>query len=192
MCICRNYRRGRKIPARFKLNKGQETKMIRFTLIAVVLCLCVGCRERQLNPAGTLEIEAAIVYSLGGPQPVAAETFYLMTRDVAEIIKQVGIRGANEEELFSNLVLVRSLGSREGYKSVVTNFDQQVKRFSAYSVTTDFTGKARFTGLPVGQKFYLFGTTQTRSGHCVWNQEIVVAQGTTRLRLSQNNAVYAR
>lgn len=191
LLVCVNDLQGNKIPAEFTLTRGAVwIKMKIQALIVVLICFCCSCGSVQ-KPTGKLTIEAGIVYSLGGPQPVARETFYLLRRDVTKIIREVGIRGA-DDELFSNFVLVRSLANQEGYKTVIEKFDQQVKQATAYSAVTDFSGKAEFTGLPVGEQFYLFGITQTRGGHCIWNQKVNIKSGITQVIMDQKSAAYSR
>jgi hypothetical protein len=38
---------------------------------------------------GSLEIEAQIIYNLGGPQPIARQTFYLLDSDFASLTKSM-------------------------------------------------------------------------------------------------------
>lgn len=165
--------------------------MKRQALIVLAICVCIGCGKPQ-TPTGRLTIEAAVIYSLGGPQPVARETFYLLRRDPTEIVREAGTQGQDAEELFGNFFLVRSYMSFENDDIGKNKFNERIKQATAFSATTDFAGKTEFVNLPVGEQFHLFAITETRSGHCVWNQKLEIRPGLTHLMLDQKNAIYSR
>ena len=50
-------------------------------LIAIPLCILLLLFPSCSLFRGSLEIEAQIIYNMGGPQPVARQTFYLLDVD---------------------------------------------------------------------------------------------------------------
>ena len=159
--------------------------------IALFGVLSLGCKSAP-PLTGKLLIEAAIVYSLGGPQPVAREDFLLLKKDASEILREVGVTGDNPQNQMQNLtgsmVLVRfDKKAEERMNAVNAAIQSQV----AHKVMTGFDGKAQIDNLPVGSIFYVYAVTPTRgSGYCIWNLKTEIKAGDNHLILDQKNAVY--
>ncbi len=142
---------------------------------------------------GMLSIEAAIVYSYGGVQPVARTEFMLFVENpdvlLAEISKpDENGRQLNTTNLFGSVggnIYVNGRGD-EGQVAYKHLIQKRVQ-----SVTTDFTGKATFKPVIPGQ-YYIFGVTATRGGVAVWNIPIQIEIGENSLTVDQNNAVSIR
>lgn len=169
----------------------ERRKTLKLRVITLLLCIpiCAGCGKTSPQ-TGKLSIEAAIVYSYGGPQPVARETFYLLKRDGVEVLREIGLPGKDTQELFSNFFLARAYFSFEKSDPQGEKAIQALKSESAQSLTTDFAGKAEIEGLPVGQVLYIFAMVPTRRGHCVWNLRTEIKPGHNHLLLDQKNAIY--
>ncbi|MDQ3219604.1 MAG: hypothetical protein M3Q26_02505 [Acidobacteriota bacterium] len=55
------------------------------------------------------------------------------------------------------------------------------------SVTTDFSGKAKFAAVAAGT-YYLMGFGSTPRGFVIWNLKVALKAGETPIILDQNNA----
>lgn len=138
---------------------------------------------------GDVEIEAAIVYKVGGAQPVARTTFSLLNESFDSVVEEAGVGMAIEGmgAVDSYAFAARHPESHPGYADAVGIILRRHVRFTA---KTDFQGKGRFEKIPPG-RYWLFGITETRGGHAGWNIPVTVKPGTQRLILDGDNAATA-
>jgi len=133
--------------------KSKNTSMILATML-----LLLSSSSCSLD-RGMLEIEVQVIYSLGGPQPVARETFRLVDMD---------LRTLSEEE-------------REHWNLAALN------QHTVQSVQTDFQGKATFEDIVPGD-YWVLGSTKTRNGMpMAWNIKVTINRGKNKLVLSNDN-----
>lgn len=121
----------------------------------------------------TIPIEAAIVYSYGGAQPVARTEFYLLRKDFLELGKEIGF-----------LPVIDPLDAEaRGKSGNPARAGVQVERIKDYIVmkaTTDFSGKAQFENVPSGV-YYIVGYAETRKqdslydSYRIWNVRVDTA-----------------
>jgi hypothetical protein len=131
-------------------------------------------------------MKAAIVYKMGGAQPIARETFYLLDNDLEKILKDAGLQTGDSTSLAFMYGI--SLMSRNGYmKDFAEKAKAAVQPHIVKTVTTDFDGTAKFEGIGAGT-YYIVGATQTRGGFAVWNLKVEAGDSVV---LDQNNAVYS-
>lgn len=140
--------------------------------------------------SGNLAMQAGIVYRMGGPQPVARTQFYLLKRDLADILLGAGLRpdkNMNIVETFGFAARYQSLGNYGRFYQIAS---QAIQQNVVATVTTDFTGVGQFVSVPAGA-YYLMGYTQTRGGFALWNVPVAITTGQNSIVLDQNNAAIA-
>ncbi len=157
-----------------------------------------------------LKIEAKVIYTLGGPQPVARQKFYLVSIDPMELrgddpklrAKLDATAGKEKESLlFASAVLpllkkaIEEKKIQEGKEKVYLNsFESTKEAWSDYLVaetTTDFDGKGVFKDVPNGE-YWLIGQTETRAAFTLWDFKIKTPISEDKLLLDQNNALYSK
>lgn len=134
----------------------------------------------------TLNVKAAIIYKVGGAQPIARATFYLSKKDLETAAKNAGIKTSTSAA--SLWAFEESVNSQLGKKEI-SRFIQAFKPDIVSTATTDFNGDAKFESVPSGS-YYLIGIAPTRSGMAVWNLPIKITQ-TQTIMLDQSNAIVA-
>jgi hypothetical protein len=132
----------------------------------------------------TLKIEAGIVYSYGGTEPVARTTFGLLDVDpTPEIKKAPPSKMAGEFRLNVNNgweeMLFRCGSSMPEAMAIIESHLR-------YRMTTGFDGKGEFAGVKPG-KYWVFGATRMREGCAFWLLDVDLTKSGS-LTLDQNNA----
>ncbi len=156
------------------------------------------------NPLGTLEIQSAIIYKVGGVQPVANTTFHLLDKSAEEIIQSAGIKpkskefqglwnemkrtGRQPEKLSALFWFNNALVYPEMFGDYLPKAITEIKKHAVKSINTDLQGKAKFEGLERKQ-YFLFGSTETRGGSSIWNLPIEINDEKKSIILDQNNAL---
>ena len=143
----------------------------------------------------TLEIEAGLVFETG-PRPVAREKFYLLDVSLDDLVKRYKDATPKHKpltiEMFALYLTWIGVGDTDGrgerQRSLANAVLQDVRGHVVKEVTTDFGGRARFEGVPVGG-YYIFGTT-VRVGRAavVWNLPVELKPGANSTVLDQHNA----
>jgi len=136
------------------------------------------------SPSVTLKIEAGIVYSYGGTQPVARTTFGLLDADPTPEIKKAPLSKMGREF---------RLDVNNGWEEMLFRCGSTMPEAMAvieshirYRMTTGFDGKGEFTGVKPG-KYWVFGATRLREGCAFWLLDIDLTKSAS-LTLDQNNA----
>jgi hypothetical protein len=156
------------------------------SLALLVLFSFTSCKQAELKPIKrNLPIKAAIIYSLGGAQPVARENFYLLDKDAIQIWKEAGL--VKDEKM---LWLEFSIDRLYADEKKSSKFGQAINPHIVNTTTTDFEGNAMFENVPEGS-YYIYGVTETRGGIAVWSYKISTNENKAVL-LDNKNAVYAR
>jgi hypothetical protein len=136
------------------------------------------------EPIASLSLEAALVYSYGGVQPVAREKFYLLDDDLNKILSKAGVKARE------GLSPSHSLGFAVAYPEVEAETLRKslaaIRPHILYTLTTDFQGKGKFEGVKVNS-YYLFGVTKTRRAFALWNMKLNVKEGQNEIVLDGNN-----
>lgn len=156
-------------------------KNIKSYLLLITIAVISACNSVSTpapEPKGTLHIETAIIYAIGGVQPVAREDFYLLDTDLISILKQVE-PNRKEDELLGNLGLAYKLHNAEKHFAAI-------QQHAKYKVTTDLQGKAQFQNVEPNT-YYLYGITSTRSGAAIWNLKTTVKAGQNSEILDSKN-----
>lgn len=137
---------------------------------------------------GTLNLEAGLIYKMGGVQPVARSEFYLLDEDPSSLMTAAGLR----PEGVMGVLDVFSLAVRYDRRRTPA-FAEAVRSINAHTkhtVTTDFNGRAQFTDVAPG-RYYLFGSATTRRGYAIWSIPVDIRAGSNSVTLDQNNAATA-
>lgn len=142
------------------------------------------------KPVATLQVEAGIVYAVGGVQPVAKEKVYLL---IADPMKAGNDNGSVDGSLlYRQLTSPGSQGKMDN-REFALSFLKTAKVWSPLiraTSTTDFQGKASFPPLAPATYWILF-IAPTRSGVAMWSLPITLELGENRILLSQDNALFA-
>jgi hypothetical protein len=157
----------------------------RLLTVLILIAFSIACSSEGPDGAApkkelTIKIKAAIVYKMGGPQPVARTTFYLTKESLISLARKAG---KNED--------IGVLGAMANYETQLEGSSKTIEGFvkpaALSTVTTDFEGNASFKNLAPGT-YYLIGVAQTRSGVAIWNTP--VAPGDETILIDQHNAAY--
>lgn len=167
------------------------------TLLLLALC----CLSSAACSRASLNLEAQIVYSMGGPQPVARQTFYLLDADLKEIprLKSKDVKAEDKTAIQSMAALIALLYVAESGKDLQKKTAAEAfynsKPFWESNIVqiaeTDFKGEAAFENLQPGD-YWVVGIVETRSGLAFWNYKVTVKPGENKVLLDQNNALYAK
>lgn len=158
---------------------------------------------------GSFTIDAKIVYNLGGPQPVARQTFYLLDTDALSLtgddpkyratMNQLEGDAKTEIQLAAVLYLMFQKSLKEGFdeekgKALIPGWVRSKSFWEGHIVQTaqtDFNGHAEFSGIRPGV-YWLTGMAETRAAFAFWNLKLEIGRGQGNLILDQNNAVYSK
>jgi hypothetical protein len=130
---------------------------------------------------GTVVVDAKISTKTGAVQPVRNEKFYLLDKDLEDILDDAGIDDATGGGLRNAFGLAILYPDRYG--------DTKQKALSAigkhtkYSALTDSNGKASIKDIKP-DSYYLFGITKTKTGFAIWSSPVVITPGQNVLNLS--------
>ncbi len=138
------------------------------------------------TPAGALvRIEAAIIYKMGGAQPVAREKIYLLDKDLEAILNDAGLEATGDLSIISNLgFAVQYPSQRPGFYNTAM---KSIRKHIRYSTMTDFQGKTRFANVAPGS-YFLFAISNTRGGFAIWNLTTKIGTENKTIFLDNNNA----
>jgi hypothetical protein len=137
-----------------------------------------------------LNLEAAIVYSVGGAQPVARTDFFLLDKSLPDVLRDAGLR-AGQRDAESNARLRQKFPSMPDFSrasppradtddNLLSDFGlaakypenspqflataiNAIKQHTTTTGTTDFTGKVELARIKPGE-YYVLGLAQTRKG----------------------------
>lgn len=143
---------------------------------------------------GTLSFETGLVMKSGDVKPVARATFYLLDKDLENILTSSGFRSEGGSSILSTFALKyvsRQLEQLRG--ASVTTFDktmESVKPHIIASTTTDFGGKGQFSSVKPGT-YYLMHVGEIGRNVVLWNLKVELKAGQNSLTLDQNNAATA-
>ena len=113
-----------------------------------------------LNPI--LEVEASVINSVGEPEPLAGQVFYILEQSAANILDDVT--------------------SEIGYARTMNALRNHASRF----FITDSLGKAKVKQLKEGT-CYICGIGHTRQRVVIWNVRVKLTPGQNNLVLNNEN-----
>lgn len=123
---------------------------------------------------GTVSLEAKFKTPKTGLQVVKNVKFYLLKKDLDEILDDANIEDSSGQGLrnaFGMSFLFRDRDPETYPKAM-----QAIGKNVAYSVTTDASGKARIADIKP-DSYYLFAITKAGRGFAIWSAPIVIGAG---------------
>jgi hypothetical protein len=130
---------------------------------------------------GTVTLDAKIMTSAGGVQPVKAERFYLLDKDLESILSEAGIDDETGQGLTNAYGL--SVLYPDKYGDTKQRALSAINKHIVYRTQTDASGKASMKDVNPGS-YYFFGITKTKTGFAVWNSPVSINAGQNPLNLS--------
>jgi hypothetical protein len=175
------------------------------TLALIFSTMATGQRRRPITkpkatpspaptpiPLSTLSLEVGLIYNNGDVKPVARTKFYLLDEDFAVTLKPFD---ETPGTVGSQLDLSRAISTSESIDEehrakAKAKYDQIIATIAAHTiatVTTDFSGKAKFESLTPGTRF-LYGEFHIGKQRIAWNAQVELKPGAdTALTLDNNN-----
>lgn len=157
---------------------------------AVIIAACllsttsICAAKGKVKSKGTLDVKAALVYRMGGPQPVARQKFYLLDMDFDEIYER------NEKIGVDAVVtpLMAFVGTMRAHAPVgVGIVEASIEGHVVAAATSDFEGHVSFKDIPVGSYFFVGMTlTRTEGQFVLWNLPVTVKSKNEELLISQD------
>ncbi len=140
----------------------------------------VPSTETIVPDRGTVSLEAKVLSKSGNPQPVRAEKFYLLDKDLESILREANI----EDEAGQGLV--NAFGLSVVYPERYSDFRKKalaaISKHSVYNTLTDSSGKASLKDVKPNS-YHLFAITKTGNGFAIWNNSVTIQPGQNSLVL---------
>jgi hypothetical protein len=130
---------------------------------------------------GSVVVDAKISTKTGGIQPVKNEKFYLLDKDLEEILSDADIDDETGQGLRNAFGL--SVLYPDQYGSTRQKALSAIGKHTKYTAQTDATGKAQIKDIKP-DSYYLFGITKTRNGFAIWSSQVTITPGQNVLNLS--------
>ncbi len=130
---------------------------------------------------GTVTLDAKITTSSGSIQPVRAERFYLLDKDLESILSEAGINDETGQGLTNAYGL--SVLYPDKYGDTKQKALSAINKHIVYRTQTDASGKASMKDVKP-DSYYLFGITKTKTGFAVWSSPVSINAGQNALNLS--------
>lgn len=129
---------------------------------------------------GTVVIDAKVSTRTGAVQAVSNEKFYLLDKDLEEILSEADLEPIEGNTLSDSLGLAVMYPDRYGdfQRSALSAIKKHIK----YSVTTGGDGKAAMKDVKP-DSYYLFGITKSRTGFAIWSSPVSIIGGENKLNL---------
>ncbi len=163
-----------------------KIKCVTAIILALACATIVGAqgRQRGRRPASRptvptesrLSIEAALVYNSGDVKPLARVTFFLLDDEIVSILQQAKLAQADRSEAKFTVLRLLAEGDRRAAEVIAVHV---VK-----SVTTDFSGRARFPAVPP-KTYYIFGMSEAPSAF--WGIRVELTAGENKLIIDNKN-----
>lgn len=136
----------------------------------------------------TLSIEAALVYSYGGAQPISRTIFYLLDKSAEDILTEINLRGRSQNisvlDTYAMGIIYSALSDQA---AIALKGTQAIKPHILKEFQTDFSGKAMIEDI-TPRTYWIFSVVKTRKGYAVWNLETAIKDGENKIIIDQNNA----
>jgi len=137
--------------------------------------------ETTLPPdKGTVNLEAKVATRTGGTQPVRAERFYLLSKDLESILSDANIDDETGQGLSNAFGL--SVVYPDRYGDINKKALAAIGKYTVYKTQTDASGKAQMKGVKP-DNYYLFGITKTGRGFAIWSSPVTIQAGDNSLVL---------
>lgn len=130
---------------------------------------------------GKVLIDAKLLTKNGQQQPVRNVRFYLLDKDLEQILTEANIDPIEGQTLTNSMGLAQMYPDRFGdfYREAMAAIKKHIK----YAGSTDSSGKAEL-GSVDPNSYYIFGMTKSANGFAVWSAPVSVVTGDNILNLS--------
>lgn len=185
------------------MNKKNLHFSILFLSFFLFLTACSKTLFEPVQDKSTLSIESAIVYKVGGVQPVARSRFFLLDKSAEDILKSANLKpqsdtmdralavarkqGMNPDIISYLNYLKFAFKSPEDYSEYFAKFYSEIEKHTIKSDLTDLQGKLQFEEIQPNN-YFIFGIAETRSGFAIWDFPIKIEEKKQSIILDQNNA----
>ncbi len=136
--------------------------------------------ETTIPDKGTVNLEAKVASRNGGTQPVRAERFYLLDKDLESVLSEANIDDETGQGLSNAFGL--SVVYPDRYGDINKKALAAIGKHTVYKTQTDASGKAQMKGVKP-DNYYLFGITKTRTGFAIWSSPVTIQAGDNSLVL---------
>ena len=129
---------------------------------------------------GLVVVDAKVSTKSGAVQSVKNEKFYLLDKDLEEILSEANLEPIEGQTLSNSFGLAVMYPDRYAeFKSDALN---AIKKHIKYNATTDSGGKASMKDVKP-DSYYLFGITKSGSGFAIWSSPVSIIGGENKLNL---------
>lgn len=132
------------------------------------------------NDKGAVVIDAKISTKTGAVQSVKNEKFYLLDKDLENILSEADLEPIEGQSLSNSFGLAVLYPNR--YSDFQRDALSAIKKHIKYNATTDSGGKASMRDVKPNS-YYLFGITKTRTGFAIWSSPVSIIGGENKLNL---------
>lgn len=130
---------------------------------------------------GTAVIQAKVITKNNSQQPVRGQRFYLLDKDVEQILTEARVDPIEGNTLTASLGLAAAMPDQYG------DFQRRamaaLKNHIKYAGTTDSNGKAQLGGINP-DNYYLFGVVRSGNGFAIWSSPVAINPGENVLDLA--------
>lgn len=129
---------------------------------------------------GLVVVDAKVATKSGAVQSVKNEKFYLLDKDLEEILNEANLEPIEGQTLSNSFGIAVMYPDRYAeFKSDALN---AIKKHIKYNATTDSGGKALMKDVKP-DSYYLFGITKSGSGFAIWSSPVSIIGGENKLNL---------
>lgn len=133
------------------------------------------------SDSASVSLEAKVSNRSGDIVPVKAEKFYLLDKDLENILRDADLEDKTGQGLLNTFGV--SVLYPERYNDTRKKALDEINKHIVYETLTDATGKAQMKNVKP-DRYYLFGITKTKTGFAVWSSPVTINPGQNALNLS--------
>lgn len=130
---------------------------------------------------GIVNFQAKIMTKNGGTQAVKNERFYLLKKDLEEVLEDADIEDDTGQGLRNAFGL--SVLFPQRYRETNQKAMAEIKKNIVYSTSTGAGGEGMIKDIKP-DNYYLFAITKTRDGFAIWSSPVNIIAGENLLNLS--------
>ncbi len=127
-----------------------------------------------------VELNAKVADPKGNITAVKAEKFYLLDKDLNEILREANLKPIQNQNL------VNSFGLSVIYPDKFSDFNQKalsaINDHIKYDTLTDSNGVAQISNVNP-DKYFLFGIHKVGKGFAVWSSRVAITEGNNKLNI---------
>ncbi len=129
---------------------------------------------------GLVVVDAKVATKSGSVQSVKNEKFYLLDKDLEEVLSEANLEPIEGQSLSNSFGLAVMYPDR--YPEFKNDALNAIKKHIKYNATTDGGGKASMKDVKP-DSYYLFGITKSGSGFAIWSSPVSIIAGENKLNL---------